>query len=362
MKLEWVSFVLVFLLVCPGRGEEIKKIKMASTKAGLGDKIELSVEGWTENDKLQPQSWVLYLDGMALKGLTPHNQDFHEGTFTFYLRRSKENMQVWTDLLQGWSFEREVSIAIGPLPESGGPEKSIRAAKFTLLVFSDDKRLYSSYAIIAGVVLALVLLGWKTNLLRESGTGLDNPPFSLGKVQLAWWIVLILAAYLAIGLVTWDYSTTFSVSALGLLGISTGTLVIATFVDTNKQSQNQQEIKTQRQEILQLKARLDEGASKLSALEKQWIEDDLKTKEVRIARLTRVDPSKNFFLDIFTDGDGMSLHRFQIVVWTVTLGMVFFFSVWNEKSMPEFNANLLMLMGISSTTYLALKNPDNKPK
>ena len=46
------------------------------------------------------------------------------------------------------------------------------------------------------------------------------------------------------------------------------------------------------------------------------------------------------------------------MIWTVSLGFVFGIGVWNEKSMPEFNVNLMALMGISSGAYLAFKVPE----
>jgi hypothetical protein len=47
----------------------------------------------------------------------------------------------------------------------------------------------------------------------------------------------------------------------------------------------------------------------------------------------------------------------QIVVWTVVLSGVFLSSVIWDLTMPEFNATLLALMGISSGTYIGFKLP-----
>jgi hypothetical protein len=68
--------------------------------------------------------------------------------------------------------------------------------------------------------------------------------------------------------------------------------------------------------------------------------------------------SKTFIQDIVSDEYGVSLHRFQVVVWTITLGFVFFIGVWNDKMMPDFSPTLLALMGISGGTYLAFKIPE----
>ena len=66
-----------------------------------------------------------------------------------------------------------------------------------------------------------------------------------------------------------------------------------------------------------------------------------------------------FFEDILTDKDGVSVHRFQMFVWTIVLGIVFGISVVQDLVMPEFSATLLGLMGISSATFLAPKIKSN---
>ena len=94
--------------------------------------------------------------------------------------------------------------------------------------------------------------------------------------------------------------------------------------------------------LLEIKSRLamvDESVAKLPAAPK---------------------PSKStgFLKDILNDGDGISFHRFQIAVWTLVLGGVFVWGVYRNMSMPEFDASLLTLMGISSGTYVGFKFPE----
>ena len=74
----------------------------------------------------------------------------------------------------------------------------------------------------------------------------------------------------------------------------------------------------------------------------------------------KLDPgiSEGFLRDTLSDGDGFSLHRFQIMAWTVALGVIFIATAYNNLSMPEFSPTLLGLMGISSGTYLGFKMPE----
>jgi hypothetical protein len=98
------------------------------------------------------------------------------------------------------------------------------------------------------------------------------------------------------------------------------------------------------------------------------LKDELSVKTARLAEVNRLiavlptmtHQSKNVIEDLISDANGISLHRFQIFVWTIVLGVVFIGSVIRELTMPEFGATLLALMGISSGTYLGFKFPEKK--
>ena len=44
-----------------------------------------------------------------------------------------------------------------------------------------------------------------------------------------------------------------------------------------------------------------------------------------------------------------------MAAWTLVLGIIFVQEVYRGLAMPEFNASLLALLGISAGTYLGLK-------
>jgi len=99
---------------------------------------------------------------------------------------------------------------------------------------------------------------------------------------------------------------------------------------------------------------------------KKDLDEDLEKKSLKLAdmriTLTKIQHqlggSENFFVDILTDENGISFHRFQIVVWTLVLAVLFVNGVWQELKMPNFDSTLLALMGISSGTYLGFKIPE----
>ena len=204
----------------------------------------------------------------------------------------------------------------------------------------------------------------KSRLLRDSvadpATG-GTLTYSLAKVQWAWWLVLIFTAYLAIGLVTWDYYNTFSASALALLGISTGTALGGALIDSSRLGQSKVEQATLQRDMAALPTRAAAvGAAQGQDEEQSRIKCELNQKQQRLAKVEEsLQPrSKGFICDILADSQGISLHRFQICAWTIALGLVFVIDVLNEKRMPDFSPTLLSLMGISAGTYLAFKIPE----
>ena len=96
--------------------------------------------------------------------------------------------------------------------------------------------------------------------------------------------------------------------------------------------------------VTQAEAVLKQKQADLDSVGKQLAAGDSKTQ--------------GFLLDLLSDNTGVSLHRFQMVVWTIVLGAMFAIGVWQTYRMPQFDPSLLALMGISSGTYLGFKIPE----
>jgi hypothetical protein len=82
--------------------------------------------------------------------------------------------------------------------------------------------------------------------------------------------------------------------------------------------------------------------------------DVLKKREIYF-RLGRQSWLKRAALDLVQETDSPSLHRFQMMAWTLLLGLVFLDSVYFKLAMPEFDTSLLTLIGISNGAYLGFK-------
>ncbi len=177
-----------------------------------------------------------------------------------------------------------------------------------------------------------------------------------------------------------DRLDTLNTTVLALLGISSGTTFASKLASTLTLSGGRTRIEPARaarrdEPVEELRKRLQGELKDLSAkaakLERAAHhtaaeETELSNMGVRIARLQddlqylEKPRFVRFLIDLLSDNGRVTLHRMQIVVWTIVLGVVFVAKVVRELSMPTFSETLLGLMGLSSITYIALKVPELK--
>lgn len=194
---------------------------------------------------------------------------------------------------------------------------------------------------IAAISTLFLVLAFFSNLLREEISNEDefaanaqklqstkkwkltntNAPFSLTKVQFGLWTVIIASAYIYLSLCKGDLNLdSINKTALVLMGIFAGTAVASTMIDKNEISDSRPRLQNK--------------------------------------------PSQGFFVDILSDENGISLHRFQNFAWTVIAIIVYLYKLSGSvagSALPELSDTLLALTGISSATYLALKTKENNP-
>lgn len=198
---------------------------------------------------------------------------------------------------------------------------------------------YIAYVLIAIFVVITLAVSFMSNVLRDD---IDNPteflakaalmpkfaskpideisrPFSLARTQFALWTVIIASTYILLVLCKKDCAIELgkSATALALLGISAGTAGLAKIIDQDQ-----------------------ENGTKLRH---------------------QNAPSNGFFADILSDESGVSLHRLQNVIWTLVAITTYICHVSLDNcNLPELDKTILVLSGISSSAYLALKLRENK--
>jgi hypothetical protein len=141
-------------------------------------------------------------------------------------------------------------------------------------------------------------------------------------VQLAWWTVIILSAFIAI-LCKFCATPELEPNILLLLGIAGGTTLSAKLIDIS----------------------------------------DITNRRPRDIRKT------GFMLDILSDNSGVSVHRLQAVVMNLAVGIWVVIEVWNNlhsgakvnEVIPTITNQVMVLLAIGAGTYVTIKASENKP-
>ena len=313
-----------------------------TSHAGLGDHITVEVEGISvliEELGGSCRGIVLFLGDIGLDGLEPYQCIPAEGKISFFLERVQDNDSSWHRLLGSPSgFERTVSVSVGTSTET--PILSDVDDFQLILLPVVESSIF--FVILVLAIFLLFRLAVKSAMLRNprvpAGPG-KLSRYSLARCQMAFWFFLTIAAYGFIWVVTGELDT-ITKSVLALLGIGAGTALGSSVIESGK------------------------GEAASSSESTAGGDDKLKGESAGAVKPEATPPveesisSAGFLTDILSDSRGISLYRFQLVAWTVVLGMIFCSSVYETLSMPEFNSTLLGLLGISSGTYLGLKFPE----
>jgi hypothetical protein len=277
----------------------------------LGDWVVVSVchlDALVHDAEAQQQTITLFIEGLDT-GVEPSGIDIESGTVTFELTRNANNKHIWRQFLYDPLFDPDatmrISVGIGgdrPLPRAVGANLSLRLKKLYV-----DNWTRTWLALLIVVAVALVIFARRSDMLRDGAAVAGvRQPYSLARVQMAWWFFLLVVGYVFIWLVTGE-ADSIAPSLLGLVGISAATALAAVAI----------------------------------------------TSPLRGPRAT-----EGFIRDLISDDRGVvALDRLQVVVWTLVLGGIFLTAVFWDLTMPEFSATMLALMGISSGTYIGFKLP-----
>ncbi len=268
------------------------------------------VANFTKPDSNVLPTPVLYIQDLAINGLTWVASGCEN--FSFLLTRTPESLDVWGKVLKKLDGQENITVGIGTVQK--GFIENIGTAK--LVLTTEQGSIWWGLLMIV-LTISIFFLGAKSGLLRDmpkkASTGeltkAKERPFSLARVQMAFWFLLTVGAYTFIWLQTGNIAHIIPDSILALMGISVGTTAVSAVVDSNSAVTN---------------------AEKASG---------------------------NILEDILSDSDGISFHRLQMLIWTIVLGTVFINKVYANWIMPDFDPQLLGLMGVSSGAYLGFKMP-----
>lgn len=291
----------------------LEKSMNFSNRAILGDYIELHVHGLKYLiDSVacgQKDSIILYLNNYPLRELHPvtTNLDYaaDTGSFVFYLDRKVPSViqlnPYFYSIMSAPSMRVSAGVKDKP-PLSSDVIITVRMVGRTFM--------FVTIAMFLGVIILFVIVSRRSNILRAGAS--KTAPFSLAKSQLAFWTVLVSFSFLYLWLVNGEMPV-LPESVLILLGISLATTSGGFYIDTAfRANENDQMI------------------------------------------------SDGFLRDVLSDNKAINIQRVQMFLWTLILGFIFFHSVLSKLLIPDFDTNLLALMGISSGAYVLLKTVEKK--
>lgn len=199
---------------------------------------------------------------------------------------------------------QKVTVGIGTL------EKNMLIADTELTVeFMPPNGKIWFWAFFCAIGISFYLLATKTDIIKDKTIGDNRKPYSLARTQFAFWTFLIVNAMVYIFFTTKALCELPS-SVFMLLGISASITIISQLTENPT------------------------GASALRKLESK---------------------NKQFFSDILSDGESISIHRLQNLLFTLFFGLYFWWEVIKHLNIPEFEPNWLILMGVSGGAYTALK-------
>lgn len=342
---------------------------MTRKECRLGDHLFVgfqNLKAWMDSNPNKVSEIALVLNGQVIRGIASSGPDTTYKYLKFDLARleddqeaSKQNRLEWNALMTDLRGDKmlHIRVASGGNPPYWGPEETVA---FEVL----PRYSWAVLFLLLLLLLAFIVLAKKSDILRDRPTvnGVKQS-YSLARCQMAWWFFLVAASYCYLWIVL-NNRNSLTQGVLILTGVSAGTGLAASVIDASKRQQ--------RDQLEQEKDQLTATANALPvaiqaapdpATAAQLMAQQQQRNSARLAEVTSnlaalpspIGNSEGFFLDILRDETGISFHRFQMMAWTIILGIVFVSSVWRDFTMPDFSATLLGLMGISSGTYVGFK-------
>jgi hypothetical protein len=313
-----------------GSAQESAKDRPPLIQVGDFVRVEVNTDGCKQFDKTKLAGYKLLFDGLD-SGLSAIGCEPTSGWLLFRLDPgtsmnptspthaawelllgsplSKQASSIGTPATEQRSFVRSARFAVTQ-PDSKDSSTLARGV-ITLQAIAPD-RLAVGATLVALLWASLMLLGAKSTLVRDAGAAgasVRQRSFSLGRTQMAWWFAIIMGSFLFLWVVTGDIGN-ITAQGLTLMGISATTGLSA--------------------------ASLDSSVGFEPA------------------------PTNHFITDLLSDKEGVTIHRYQMLIATLIIGVLYVIHVLRHLAMPEFDANTLLLLGISSGTYFGFKFPEAK--
>jgi hypothetical protein len=241
--------------------------------------------------------------------------------FGEHIDASTEPSKFWRGLVAGKTADGAMQLSVGVSRTQGSAPSSPPVKAIEFVVYKKQILALGAVAM-AVLVVAFGFFAASTTVLRDTASvdaaGKPNGTYSLGRTQMALWLVLSVAGFIFLWLTFGFYLNVITNGILILLGINSVTGLAAVLIDQPPAAANQPQ------------------------------------------NAAPVRTTQGFLEDLVCDQDGAKLHRLQMMIWTSIMAAIFAWNVvWNFVFV-NFDTNLLLLMGLVSGTYLGFKPKENR--
>lgn len=292
-----------------------------------------------------PDSLRLWINGICFDKLRTQNFNATDSTMIFQLKYDTARNSAWK-LFYAWpdytTFDHTVTVNLGTRNAVFKSDKP----QYVRLGTSVGWMLIIGYLIFGGLMfLAIryrmtllkgvadckkrgITISYDKNQPTDAAAGviyIGDMQFSLARAQFLWWLIIIFFSIIHIWAIT-DTMPPLNGSVLLLIGVSGGTFYISRLID-KKDAAN--------------------APAPTSAQITASITDMLQNGK-----------SQGLLPDILNDGSAISLHRLQLVAFSIFLGAYFLWQVIYGLTFPHIDSTMLLLMGISSGTYAGMKTSE----
>jgi hypothetical protein len=333
----------------------------------LGDLVTVTVNDDGFKALAEKQVITLFINGQ-----NAHLAPIDKATpnYVFRLDRNDKNKELLQRILEAPFEESSAAINLGVGFQEGNAATPIAVDEtikppvepLTLRKMDFGVAAWIWVLILIAVLIYFYHLAKTTDILRNGpAAGGQKQAYSLARTQMAVWFFVVIVSYVTIWMIT-GARDTVSDSAMILIGISGATALASVAIDATASTRVKAAIERLNAELTTLQAQRQAELTRVAPAVTSplivAIDNRIAAIRQEQTNIVTAPPSVSFLTDILTDDSGaVALHRFQIVLWTLVLSVIFLAGVLHVLSMPEFNSTLLALMGISSGTYLGFKMP-----
>lgn len=349
----------------------------------------------TARDRLRPKINDLVFDNIAPLNPDSASADQYQRPkasplaeyewFRFRLVEDSKSVDAWNELRQSGLYRHDVNFTLvttigdrllqlpTTIQRNAGAQPPADADRFLLQIASPCLTAVA-WGVFALILVILFALSIRTDIISDT-SGVRRAdgirPYSLSRAQMAFWFLVIIWASLFLWIATGSWHI-LNDTCLWLIGIGSATALGSALIAANPKTAGTDDYPLVRQrgkKLEKFKTELDQEIQKANtpvAGETQQQTDArvkrlgaLQKQKEDLQRMPQTGPTR-LLHDWLTDGDSYSFHRYQMLAWTLVLGVFFIIRVTSRWDLPTFDGITLALLGITSGTYLGFKLQQNQ--